>query len=274
MAHAHRSALWRGDSSGRLESFGVGGRTQRSELLALSDTRDLSDLGDANTRVATIAEIFVDQADLRGVFPLIYRIGLDAVAEALDEGCLRDPDWVKRFEIAFASRYLDNLHRHLGEDKTTPPWTAVYGRVDDGTATIATVLAAALNAHLISDLPEALHTSDVRAYHIVDFFTLSRVIWQTAPDTIVAIKDCYGTDLSPLYNGPFQIRAVSSLRGRVPSSREQLFHNITAMAFARGRAMANPLARPLIRTQIASRSRMLSVAADQLVSLSQLRLGV
>jgi hypothetical protein len=270
MARAQRSALWRGNSSGRSESFGVSGRAQRSQLLALSDIRDLSDLGDANRRVATISEIFTDQADLRGVFPLIYRIGLDAVAGALDEGCLRRPDWVKTFEIAFVGRYLDNLHRHLIMEKTTPAWAAVYRGIDDDTATIARTLATALNAHLICDLPEALHTSDVRAYHVVDFITLSRVILRTAPDTIAAVKDCYGTDLWPLYHAPFQIWPAGALGGRVPSSREQLFHSITALAFARGRAMANPLARPLIRAQIAPRSRMLSVATDQLVNLRQL----
>jgi len=254
MIPAHRSALAR----------------EQSDLLALTDIRGLSDLQDAHRRVAQVADIFTGLADLRGVFPLVYRFGLDAVTAALDEGRLSDVQWAQTFEIAFVSRYLDNLHRHLTMQQTTPAWTAVYRGIDDHTVTVARTLATALNAHLISDLPEALRTSDVRAYHVVDFFTLSRVIWRTAPDTIVAVKDSYGTDLSSLYDAPFQIWPVSALGGRVPSSREQLFHSITAMAFARGRAMANPLVRPLIRTQIASHSRMLSVAADQLVNLSQL----
>jgi hypothetical protein len=254
MIAAHRSALAR----------------KQSDLLALTDIRGLSDLHEAHRRVAEVADIFTGLADLRGVFPLVYRFGLDAVTAALDEGRLIDVQWAQTFEIAFVSRYLDNLHRHLTMQQTTPAWTAVYRGIDDHTVTVARTLATALNAHLISDLPDALRTSDVRAYHVVDFFTLSRVIWRTAPDTIVAVKDSYGTDLSSLYDAPFQIWPVSALGGRVPSSREQLFHSITAMAFARGRAMANPLVRPLIRTQIAAHSRMLSVAADQLVNLSQL----
>ena len=131
-------------------------------------------------------------------------------------------------------------------------------------------MATALNAHLISDLPEALHASDVRAHHIVDYFTLSRVIWRTAPDAIAAVKGCYGSDLSPLYHAQFQIWPVTVLGGGVPSSQEQLFHSITVVAFARGRAMANPLGRPLIRAQIASGSRMASGIADQLINLGQL----
>jgi hypothetical protein len=243
----------------------------QAQLLALSDIRGLDDLGDARSRVATIAGVFAQRADQRGVFPLIYRVGLDAIAAALDEGRFRDADWVQRFEIAFASRYLDNLHRHLARAKTTPPWAAVYNHVNNGTATITGTLAAALNAHLISDLPEALHASDVRAYHFADYYTMSRLIWRTAPDTIAAIEGCYGRDLSPLYQNEFHIWPITVLGGRMPSSREQLFHSITGMAFARGRAMANPLARPLIRAQIASGSRVASVVADQLINLGQLK---
>jgi hypothetical protein len=278
MAPADRAALSRARPSpdGRLkelnrwESSSVGGQAERSELLALADTRGLRDLGDAHSRVAAIADIFTSRADLRGVFPLIYRIGLDAVATAIVEGRVRAPDWVQTFEIAFASRYLDNLHRHLAEDKTTPPWTAVYRRVDDGTATITTTLAAALNAHLISDLPEALHRSDVRAHHILDYSALSRVIWRTAPDAIAAVKGCYGSDLSPWYRAQSRIWPVTGGSARVPSSQEQLFHSITGIAFARGCAMANPLARPLIRAQIASGSWTASGLVDQLIRLGQL----
>src|SRR5262249_38984764 len=139
---------------------------KQAQLLALTDIRGLRDLCDARYRVAAIAGTFAQPADPRGVFPLIYRIGLDAFAAALDEGRLRDPEWVQTFEIAFASRYLDNLHRHLAKHKTTPQWAAVYSRIDDDTATITGTLAAALNAHLVSDLPEALHASDVRAHHV------------------------------------------------------------------------------------------------------------
>jgi hypothetical protein len=253
-----------------MAACGGSGQVNQAELLALTDIRGLGDLCDARSRVAAVAYTFARRADLRGVFPLIYRIGLDAVAVALDEGRLRDPEWVQTFEIAFASRYLDNLHRHLAKAKTTPPWAAVYSRVDNDTATITGTLAAALNAHLISDLPEALHTSDVRAQHVVDYFTLSQLIWRTAPDAIAAVKGCYGSDLSPLYHTEFHIWPVSVLGGRVPSSQQQLFHTVTALAFVRGCAMANPLARPLIRAQIVSGSRVASRLADQLINLGQL----
>jgi hypothetical protein len=242
----------------------------QAQLLALTDTRGLSDLGDARSRVAAIARMFAERADLRGVFPMIYGIGLDAVATAVDEGRLRDPGWVQTFEIAFASRYLDNLHRHLVRQKTTQPWAAVYSPIDNDTATITGTLAAALNAHLISDLPEALHASEVRAHHVVDYFTLSRLIWRTAPDAIATVKRCYGSDLSLLYHDQFHIWPITVLSGRVPSSQEQFFHSITGVAFAHGCAMANPVARPLIRAYIASRSRTASTLAVQLINLAQL----
>ena len=246
-------------------------QVNQARLLALSDIRGLGDLCDAGSRVATIAGVFAQRGYPRGVFPLIYRIGLDAVAAALNKGRFRDPEWVQTFEIAFASRYLDNLHRHLTEARTTVPWAAVYSRVDNETTTIAGTLTAALSAHLISDLPEALHASDVRAHHFVDFFALSRLIWGTAPDAIAAVKSGYGADLSPLCSAQLQIWLVIVLAGRVPSTQEQLFHSITGVAFASGYAMANPLARPLIRAHIASSSQAASGLADQLINLAQLR---
>jgi hypothetical protein len=253
-----------------LETTWRKGRAHAAKLLTLTDTRGLRDLGDARRRVAAIAFMLAERSDPRGAFPLIYRIELEAVVAALDEGRLTDPEWVQAFETALARRYLDNLHRHLTEKKTTPPWAAADHHADNEKATITGPLAAAINAHLISDLPEALHASGVRAHHFADFFTLSRLIWGTAPDAIAAVKGWYGSDLSPLYRARLPIWPITVLNGRVPSGQERLFHSVTGIAFARGCAMANPLARPLIRAQIASGSRLASVLADQLIKLGEL----
>jgi hypothetical protein len=240
------------------------GRVEHAQLLALSDVRALRDLCDTRTRVAAIADILVERSDPRGVFPLIYRIGLNAVAAAVDAGRLRDPDWVQAFDVAFAGRYLENLHRHLRQERTTPPWAAAYRRVDADAVSTAGTVAAALNAHLISDLPEALHASGVHARHVLDYRTLSRQVWQTAPTAIATIEACYGADLSPLYHAQPLTWPVTALIRRVPTTQEQLFHSITGIAFAQGLALANPLARPLIRAQMAAGSQMLTVAVDQL----------
>ena len=253
-----------------LETMSRKVREREAKLLTLTDTRGLRDLGDARRRVAAIAFMLAECSDPRGAFPLIYRIGLDAVVGALEEDRLRDPEWVQAFEIEFASRYLDNLHRHLTEKKMTPPWAAAYRHADNEKATIPGFLAAAMNAHLLSDLPEALYASDVRAHHVVDYFTLSRLIWGTVPGAISAVKGWYGTDLSPLYSAHFDIWPITVLNGRVPSSQERLFHSVTGIAFARGCAMANPFARPLIRVRKASGSRMASGLADQLIKLGEL----
>ncbi|KUH85596.1 MULTISPECIES: DUF5995 family protein [unclassified Mycobacterium] len=237
---------------------------EHASLLTLSDIRTLGGLRDAASRVAAIADILAERRDPRGVFPLIYRIGLEAVAAAVEDGRFRDPDWVQTFDVAFAGRYLDNLHRHLCQARTTPPWAAANRHVDTDPAAIAGAVAAALNAHLISDLPEALHASSVRARHVFDYQTLSRLIWQTAPAAIAEIERRYGTDLSPLYYAPPLTWLDTALPGGVPDSQERLFHSITGLAFAQGLALANPLARPLIRAQIAAGSQTLIVAVDQL----------
>ena len=132
---------------------------------------------------------------------MIYRIGLDEVVAALQGGRFSNPDWVQTFDVAFAKRYLDNLHRHLREQQATPPWYQAYRRADVQTASVTTILAAALNAHLITDLPEALHVSGVRYKHAVDYHTLSGLIWATAPNAITAImtptKQTYHRCITP-----------------------------------------------------------------------------
>lgn len=236
------------------------GHSERVQLLDLSDTRGLADLAEASARVAVIAEIFAEHTDPRGVFPLIYRIGLDEVVAALQGGRFSNPDWVQTFDVAFAKRYLDNLHRHLREQQTTPPWHEAYRRADVQTASVTTILAAALNAHLITDLPEALHVSGVRYKHAVDYQTLSGLIWATAPNAITAIDDTYRADLSSLYHATPLIWPVSALGGRTAATTQrQLFNTISAVAFSQAMAMANPLIRPLIRAQIAATSGTLAV---------------
>ena len=163
-------------------------RARHAQLLALSDTREVRDLGEARARIAAIAETFAEQADPRGV------------------GC-----------------YLDNLHRHLREEKPTPPWEAVYRHCDTDPVSITAIVAAALNAHLISDLPEALHASAVRPHHFLDYQTLSRRILATASTALAAIEGVYGIDLSPMYHAKPLTWPMNTLIGRTAATQEQLF---------------------------------------------------
>src|SRR5574340_1795506 len=132
-----------------LSSSGGLGQVTHSQLLNLSDTRGLRDLVEARDRVAAIAAIFGERVDLRGAFPLIYSIGLDAVVAAWTGGRFTDPGWVQVFDVAFVKRYLDNLHRHLRGQKTTPPWAEVYRRLESDRPTVGPIVGAAVNAHLL-----------------------------------------------------------------------------------------------------------------------------
>ena len=189
---------------------------------------------------------------------------MDAVVAALAEGRFKDPHWVQDFDVAFAGRYLDNLHRHLREETTTPPGEAVYRHCESDPVSITAIVAAALNAHLISDLPEGLHASAVRPHHILDYQTLSRRIWATASTALAAIEGVYRIDLSSLYDARPLTWPMNTLTGRTAATQEQLFHTTTRVAFGHGLALANPLARLLIRAQRAVASRMLGLVLDQL----------
>jgi hypothetical protein len=234
---------------------------EHGELLALSDARPMRDLSDARDRVARVAEILAGRADARGIFPLIYRIGLDAVVAARDGGRFRDPAWVERFDAAFVRRYLDGLHRHLRGEAPAAAWRTMYVRIDAGTASIVGTVADALTAHLINDLPEALHESRVRPYHVVDYQRLSSLIWRTGPAALSAIRDTYGVDLAPLLDAGALTWPVDALTGRPGATQEQLFFAVTRAGFAHGMALVNPLARPLVRAQIAGQWRALAAVA-------------
>jgi hypothetical protein len=90
------------------------------------------------------------------------------------------------------------------------------------------------------------------------------VIWATAPAAITAVETVYGTDLSPLYLSAPLNWPLNSLTGSTASTQEQLFNAVSGLAFSQGVAMANPLARPLIRAQIAAAWRTVTAAIDHL----------
>jgi len=234
---------------------------EHRELLVRSDPSDLSDLVDARDRLARIAELLAGRGDLRGVFPLIYHFGLSAVVAARDGGRFRDPTWVERFDVAFARRYLTDLHRYLRGDQPSPPWRAMYLRIDAGTAGVAGAAANALNAHLVNDLPQALHESRVRPHHVLDYQRLSSLIWDAAPAAVAAIRDAYGVDLAPMLGTGAATWPAEALAGARAATQERRFLAVTRAAFAHGIALVNPLARPVVRWHISAQWCALAAVA-------------
>jgi hypothetical protein len=94
-----------------------------------------------------------EQAYLRE-FLGTYRRTTLAVGKAVDGGEFEDPDWVERWDVAFAELYLVALDAHLGSGTPSWPWRLAFGAPSDLPALRHVLLG--INAHVNYDLPQAL----------------------------------------------------------------------------------------------------------------------
>src|SRR4029450_11047496 len=79
-----------------------------------------------------------------------------AVAEELDRGGFRDPEWVERWDVAFADLYLDAVETAQAGGRPPEPWAVAFGAGDrDGLPPLRHVLLG-MNAHINYDLAQSL----------------------------------------------------------------------------------------------------------------------
>jgi Family of unknown function (DUF5995) len=76
------------------------------------------------------------------------------VADELKRGGFADPDWVERWDVAFADLYLEALEASLAGRRPSRPWDIAFGAPAD-LPTLRHVLLG-MNAHINYDLPQAL----------------------------------------------------------------------------------------------------------------------
>jgi hypothetical protein len=79
-----------------------------------------------------------------------------AVAEELARGGFRDPEWVERWDVAFAGLYLDAVESAQAGRRPPEPWAVAFGARDrDGLPPLRHVLLG-MNAHINYDLAQSL----------------------------------------------------------------------------------------------------------------------
>jgi len=89
------------------------------------------------------------------VFLETYRRTTIAVGKAVEDAQFEDPDWVERWDVAFAELYLAALDLDLAGSADVPrPWRLAF----DAPATLAPLrhVLLGINAHINYDLPQAL----------------------------------------------------------------------------------------------------------------------
>ena len=94
------------------------------------------------------------EQEFLGEFLGTYRRTTLAIGKAIDGGLFEDPDWVERWDAAFARLYLDALDAHLSGGRPSRPWRLAFGASADLPALRQVLLG--INAHINFDLPQAL----------------------------------------------------------------------------------------------------------------------
>jgi hypothetical protein len=105
-------------------------------------------------RMAALLEPLEADGDQRRFFHATYQRTTIAVADELKRGGFGDPDWVERWDVAFADLYLEALEASLASRRPSRPWDIAFG-APVGLPALRHVLLG-MNAHINYDLPQAL----------------------------------------------------------------------------------------------------------------------
>ena len=105
-------------------------------------------------RMAVLLESLRAAGDPRQYFHATYQRTTIAVAAELHRGGFADPEWVERWDVAFADLYLDALQNSLDGRESARPWAIAFG-APAGLPALRHVLLG-MNAHINYDLPQAL----------------------------------------------------------------------------------------------------------------------
>jgi len=187
------------------------------------------------TMQARLDSLTPEQEYLREFLGTYQRTTL-AVGKAVDAGAFEDPDWVERWDVAFAELYLVALDAHLSGGKPARPWRLAFDAPPDLPALRHVLLG--INAHVNYDLPQALlavisdddfgdptlMASRRRDHERIDGVLAGRV---AAEDAELAVHGRTLTDrlLQPL-------NRLSSKRF-LRESRTKVWHNTVALQAAR-----------------------------------------
>ena len=108
-------------------------------------------------RMTVLAEELRKDGDGRLAFHNTYLRTTEAVARALRDGFFADPDWVDRWDVAFAQLYLDALDADRRGEPVPEPWAVAFraAAAQPDLPAVRHVLLG-MNAHINYDLPQAL----------------------------------------------------------------------------------------------------------------------
>jgi hypothetical protein len=178
-------------------------REATERLIALSDVDTLGDEYDVRDRIERIAGLFTEERDPRGIFAIVYRLITNNAVASVEEGLYEHPQWTRELIVAFAHRYLVNLHGHFTGGEVSDQWKKYYKVAQDCNVGYGRTLGIAIATHLMVDLPYALDDVGSKEHHEEDFVLFGEVSLRIFPDLISDMGSVYQTDVSALLKGFF-----------------------------------------------------------------------
>ncbi len=187
-----------------------------------------------------------EAGDARRFFHATYLRTTRAVRDALRAGLFGDPEWVERWDVAFADLYLDALAADTAGGAVSKPWAVAFraAREQPSAPALRHVLLG-MNAHINYDLPQALLavispgefadpavTARRRADHQRIDEVLSRQV--SAEDAELARAGAPRSRTDVLLGPANQAASRRFLR----ESRAKVWHNAVALNAARARGRA------------------------------------
>jgi hypothetical protein len=97
-----------------------------------------------------------ERRDQRRFFHATYLRTTEAVRAELSAGGFDDTAWVERWDVAFASLYLNALGADLSGGPVPGPWAAAFAAAGDRALPPLQQVLLGMNAHINYDLPQAL----------------------------------------------------------------------------------------------------------------------
>lgn len=207
--------------------------SERAELIYLSDPATLRDLHDARDRATRIRALFVKNHDYRGTFAIFYKAVLDGAVPSIDNGDYADREYVTAVSLDFFKRYLENLHGHLTGGPVTPYWQNFYDKTAECNLSPGRVLLAALNAHVIIDLPQAVATAGSSQRNVDDFMKVGDSLQASTSVMFADFKQVYGQDVSGFFGGLIFGDAIDLVVGP-GGTQYTVLQSARAYAFANG----------------------------------------
>ncbi len=113
-------------------------------------------LGPLISEMEEIGARLIEAGDERQHFHNTYLRTTKAVVASVDGGGFVDPDWTERWDLAFASLYLEAFKRWEGGEDPSGPWRVTFEAARDPDIPPLRHVLLGMNAHVNYDLPQAL----------------------------------------------------------------------------------------------------------------------